>query len=328
MTPGGASRPVPAMDHARPRLPLVDVARGVALIGMAVYHLVWDLGFTGIIAPVADRMPWVALARLTAGSFLFLVGVSLVLATARGFDRRAYLRRLAVIAGAALLVTLGTAWFAPGTMVVFGILHHIAVASVLALPFLRAPVWLTAAVAALIFSLPFWASAPVFDAPWLVWVGLWTTPPPALDLVPLAPWFGVVLAGVVTARTLAPGWWRSARPAPQSAVTRALAWAGRRSLPIYLVHQPVLIGACLLAVQLGAGQIRDEVGYFIGECARTCEARGSSAAFCRAACSCLATDAQAAGLWTQATRTGLSVEEKERFDGLARACAMRQPPAP
>jgi uncharacterized membrane protein len=310
---------------ASPRIALVDAARGVALIGMVVYHLVWDLGFTGLTEQVADRMPWLALARVTAGSFLFLVGVSLVLATAGGIRWRPFLRRLAVVGSAALAVTAGTAWFVPGFTVVFGILHHIVVASVLALPFLPMPVAVTATVSALVLSLPFWASHPAFDAPWLVWLGLWATPPRALDLVPLAPWFGIVLAGVVFARTVIPIWpaaWRHWQPRTQAA--RALTWAGRHSLPIYLVHQPILIGACMLAVQLGLGQAETSTVTFVSECSRTCQAGGSRAAFCEAACTCLATEAREAGLWRQATRTGLSAEERTRLDGMARSCAARQ----
>jgi uncharacterized membrane protein len=51
---------------------------------------------------------------------------------------------------------------------------------------------------------------PVFDAPWLNWVGMMTHKPATEDYVPLFPWLGVVLVGV------AAGTWILARPPPSS----------------------------------------------------------------------------------------------------------------
>ncbi|WP_164177085.1 heparan-alpha-glucosaminide N-acetyltransferase domain-containing protein, partial [Streptococcus pneumoniae] len=66
---------------------------------------------------------WRWFARCIAGSFLVLVGFSLILATRNGINRKAYVRRLVMVAGAAALVTLGT-WFAlPHAYIFFGILH-------------------------------------------------------------------------------------------------------------------------------------------------------------------------------------------------------------
>ncbi|ENR15137.1 hypothetical protein C066_01046 [Brucella sp. UK5/01] len=35
----------------RPRLGRIDIARGIALIAMAIYHFGWDLEFFGYMAP-------------------------------------------------------------------------------------------------------------------------------------------------------------------------------------------------------------------------------------------------------------------------------------
>src|SRR5687768_1672935 len=92
MEPSAAAGPLP-------RLPLIDAARGAAILAMVVYHFSWDLRFFGFIAAdVAGGLGWRVFARLIAGAFLFLVGVSLVLATQGGFDRARYLRRLGIIA--------------------------------------------------------------------------------------------------------------------------------------------------------------------------------------------------------------------------------------
>jgi len=76
-----------------------------------------------------------------------------------------------------------------------------------------------------------------------------THKPQTEDYVPLLPWFGVVLLGLYTGPYLArlAGQWQGAK---KSGVIRMLALSGRHSMVIYLLHQPVLIGALSLYVKL------------------------------------------------------------------------------
>ena len=105
-----------------------------------------------------------------------------------------------MIAGAAALITAATAYAVPHAFIFFGMLHSIAVASVLGLLFLRAPLWLTLAAAVAVWFLPDLASAPAFDMRWLAWTGLAATPPASFDFVPVTPWFAATLAGIAAAR--------------------------------------------------------------------------------------------------------------------------------
>jgi uncharacterized membrane protein len=237
---------------AAPRIPAVDLARSVALLGMVVFHFTFDLEMFGHIAPGTTLQPgWAMFARLVAGSFLFLAGVSLVLAHGQGIRWRGLLRRLAMVAGAALLITAATRIAMPEAFIYFGILHAIAAASLLGLAFLRAPVWLTLAAAALALVLPEVARAPAFDSRWLAWTGLAATVPPSFDFVPLLPWVAAALAGIAAARAgQAVGLWDRLRDPAPGPVLRGLAWPGRHSLAIYLLHQPVLIGLLWLAARV------------------------------------------------------------------------------
>jgi uncharacterized membrane protein len=238
------------------RLPVVDVARSLALCGMVVFHAVVDLELFGVLPPGTTFSGlWPGFARLVAGSFLFVAGVSLWLAHGCGIRWRAFLRRLGVLVLAAGGVSLAT-WLAmPDRFVHFGILHSIAAASVIGLAVLRLPAGATLAVAAAILVAPEILGGPAFDRPWLWWLGLSPSVPPSMDFEPVLPWAAPFLAGLALARLadraglLA----RLARPGPWPPALGLLAWPGRHSLAIYLLHQPVLLAAIWAALRLAGG---------------------------------------------------------------------------
>jgi uncharacterized membrane protein len=225
------------------RIVAIDIARSVALLGMAVFHFTWDLELFGHIPPGTTLQGgWAIFARCVAGSFLFLVGVSLVLAHGQGIRWRGFLRRLGMVVAAALAITAATFFAMREAFIFFGILHSIAVASLLGLLFLRAPVWLILGAAVAVWFLPDLARSPAFDPRWLAWTGLAETPPRSFDLVPVAPWFAATLAGIAAGRaTEAAGLWDRLRTASPGLLLTAAAWPGRHSLAVYLLHQPVLI---------------------------------------------------------------------------------------
>lgn len=223
------------------RVAAVDVVRGVAIAGVVLFHLVWDLAFVGLTSPVLAAHPlWLAFGRVLAGTFMFLIGVSLVLAARRGLDRRAFGRRLAILVLAALAITLVTRLAFSGAFVYFGILHAIAVASLVGLPLLRLPVSIVALIGAAMIVLGNVLSLPAFDPRWLAWIGFAAVPAPSNDFVPVFPWIGLTALGIASARIGLVRGWANALPALNGRVGHALAVLGRWSLPLYLVHQPLL----------------------------------------------------------------------------------------
>lgn len=233
---------VPAV--ARPRQHLLDLARGIAMIAVVVYHFCWDLEQFGIhYLGLLEAPFWLVARTMMAGGFLAIAGAGLVLAADGGLDARRYWWRLSKIVAAAALVTAFTYWQFPGAGVFFGILHLIALSSIIALPFLRLPWWATSAVAALLFSLDY-APQPWLSEPWLLWLGMGTGPVDAVDYVPIVPWFGFVLLGIVTAKLAlaSRAWPRLAAIRLADPVSTAVRFVGRHTLLIYLVHQPILFG--------------------------------------------------------------------------------------
>lgn len=309
---------------ARGRIELLDLARGIALLAMFVYHFAYDLSFFRLIrVDVVSDPGWRLFARLIAGSFLAIVGFSLILATRNGLNRKAYAKRFAMVAGAALLVTVGT-WFAiPQNFIFFGILHHIALASLLALPFLRLPALALAPIAAAWFALPFILGGEVFESEWLSWLGFGPWPYTA-DFVPLFPWFACVLAGMTLgklalARPPEGGWarWRA-----RSAPARLVALGGRNSLIVYLVHQPLFIGALMLFMQLSGPKLPDaEAVPFLSACQRSCVATGTSKEACERVCSCSMEGLKREELWNRVLADALTPEQTERARAIGMACA-------
>ncbi|MCT8267428.1 DUF1624 domain-containing protein [Afifella sp. JA880] len=235
----------PAAGSRLPRLIWIDVFRGIALVAMAVYHCSWDLAFFGFSdAGVASAPGWILFARMIAGSFLFLVGVSLALAHHSGLRFRPFLKRLAMVAGGAAAITVVTYLVFPEAYIFFGILHEIALASVLGLLFLRAPLWLVAAAAAFFLFGAGFLAGPAFNGRYLQFLGLMTYRPFTNDYVPLFPWFGVVLTGLVGGRLLLKNQQilRLLANPVRDPISQALAFGGRHSLAFYLIHQPVLFG--------------------------------------------------------------------------------------
>lgn len=233
------------------RIEAVDVARTLALAGMVVFHFARNLEDVGLIAAGTTVQGfWWYFARAVAGSFLFLAGVSLWLAHGRGIRWRGFLRRLAVLAAAAALVTVATWVAVPWGFVHFGILHSIAVCSVIGLAFLRLPAAATLLAAAGSVALAHAGPFAAFDTPWLWWTGLAPEVRRSIDFEPVFPWLAPLLAGVALARLAdRAGLW--ARAAGwRGPLLRGLGWPGRHSLAIYLIHQPVLIGGLWLALRL------------------------------------------------------------------------------
>jgi uncharacterized membrane protein len=290
--PEGSTNPRPPG-----RIAAIDIARGVALLAMASYHFTWDLEFFGYIpAGTTGVGAWKLYARCIASSFLFLVGVSLFLAHGSGIRWRPMLWRLAMVAGAAAAISAVTYFAVPQGFIFFGILHQIALASVLGLAFLRMPSPVTLAMAALVIAAPHFLRSPIFDHPALWWLGLAPVNPRSNDYVPVFPWFGAVLIGIAVAKA-ATGWGWLARLAriSEGGWGRPLVFLGRHSLAFYLIHQPILIGLVWLATQVVPPPERSPSAGFSEACRVQCEPV-RDVDFCARYCGCMLRSIEGEGL--------------------------------
>ena len=237
------------------RLWEIDLMRTFAIGLMVVYHVGYDVH---LLAPQVALDPfdgaWRALQVTCASTFLALVGTSYWIADQRGRSRglsgvalwRSHARRGREVLAAALLVSLATLLaLGADDAVRFGILHLIAIAMLVVLPLtVRLAAW-NGVLGAGAVAVGLLLMQTGRDAPsGVLIVGLDGSRSPGMDWYPLLPWIGASLVGVAIGAVLYPDgergpWLRRLVRAPRGTV---LAGApGRHSLPIYLVHQPVLI---------------------------------------------------------------------------------------
>jgi uncharacterized membrane protein len=231
------------MTPAR-RSHFIDSMRGSAVVLMVVYHFCYDLDHFGVVAFDFNNDPfWLYLRTFIVCMFLTLVGISLMLAHHQGIRWKHALNRILVLLACSLLITIVSYWLFPGRTIWFGILHFISVASLLAILFVKHPVY-SFIIGVLLITIGNTVSDSHFNQPWLHWIGLMTHKPLTEDYVPLLPWLGVVLCGITFGHLLIHSsagkrLLDSSNPITMSA---PLNLAGRYSLWIYMLHQPLLFG--------------------------------------------------------------------------------------
>lgn len=238
----------------------VDAARGVAILMMVLYHLIYDLDTFGGYPIESTTGPWGLFADTTASLFLFLVGVSLSISHKRwSVDHRGglfgkYLLRGLRIVGYGMVLTVITAIAGVG-VIIFGILHLIGVSIILSYPLLKYRLPNLILGLAIIIAGAYMMTQNISsESPWLLPFGVVPENLFMPDYRPLLPWFGVVLLGLFFGNVVY-GRVRISERAwiATPAFARPLGFLGRYSLFIYLVHQPILITllAALGVIELG-----------------------------------------------------------------------------
>jgi uncharacterized membrane protein len=113
-------------ETGSPRIWEIDFLRGLSIILMVGYHLLFDLGeFRGVkrflgFSTDLSSIAWTAAEHFFAGLFVVLSGVSSTLS-------RNNLRRGLKLLLVSLAVTAATYWYDPSSAVYFGILQCLAV---------------------------------------------------------------------------------------------------------------------------------------------------------------------------------------------------------
>lgn len=251
------------VPETRERVGFIDEVRGIAILLMVVYHTFYDLVVLfGLDLPVFYSAELGVVRDVFAGLFIFISG------TACRFSRN-NLKRGVLCFALGMLMTYVTAIVMPSTQILFGILHLLGISMIVAaflLPYLdKINHWVGMILCAVLFLLTMNLSRGYFGLPgglgisfsadgWgqglLFPFGLLSNGFYSSDYFPLFPWLFVFFAGIwfgklVVEHKLPDFCYRTH--------LRPLAWVGRHTIWIYLLHQPVVYGV-LYAIYYLVGQ--------------------------------------------------------------------------
>jgi uncharacterized membrane protein len=205
---------------------------------MLVLNFVTDLNHFGIMnTETGDQWWW--LARIAASLFVGISGVSYFLAHRLEYDFTKTSGRTKRLIFWAFVITIITYIFEPSAYVRFGVLHLLALASIVAFPVARKPEF-ALGIGLILLIIPLSSNSN------LVWLGLRETGFIAVDYFPLNPWLGIFFIGLALASRIYP----EGKPLTEIQWPEKWLWFGRNTLTIYVIHQPILIGLLILTGQV------------------------------------------------------------------------------
>lgn len=229
---------------SNPRIHWLDSLRGAAICMMMSYHFIFDLNqYDWVSVNLYEDPFWLSLRAMIVSLFVWISGISLVI---RSSQKSTFFVRWLQISGCALCVSVGSWLMFPKSYIFFGVLHFFCVASVIGMSLRHYPRFnLVLGFVCLTIGLCFQHA--FFDQPSWQWLGLMTHKPITEDYVPLLPWFGVYCLGLTS------GVWLRLINKPFSVLERlpspihlTLQWLGKRSLRVYMLHQPIFLAGLWL----------------------------------------------------------------------------------
>lgn len=238
------------------RYHLIDALRGLALLNMLGMHFLYDVNVVYGRDPTWYLRPGVHLwQQYICWSFILIAGFSF------HWGKRNNLRRGLLLNLCGLVITAVTLIVMPSEAIRFGILSFMGCAVLLTIPLEKALHRCNPAVGLAVCFLLFLLLRHVDSG--VIGLGPWTWrlpaglyrcrilaplgfPDPAFrssDYFPMLPWYLLFLCGWFPGKLFQsrPDWQRLARTK-----IPLLSVLGRRTLWVYMLHQPVLMGICML----------------------------------------------------------------------------------
>lgn len=229
------------MNSKSKRIWELDAIRGFCILCMIVVHLVYDLVYFGGLQ--LNLPAWYMLIKHYGNVFFILISGICVTLSSR------CVRRGAIVFAAGLLTSYVTLFMdlilgMEELRIWFGILHMLGLSMMLYPLFKKLPPWALALLGLILVGLGYWFDTFYISVDFLFPLGLCSeTVFVGSDFVPMLPGFGWFLIGAFLGKTLykekeslLPSW------NAQNPIFKFFQLCGRYSLPIYLLHQPILAG--------------------------------------------------------------------------------------
>lgn len=250
-------------DAPRRRVRLFDTVRGFSVVSMVLFHFYYDLVFfIGVVPTSAFFTPAVDIWRASISwTFLFIAGAMVTFS-------KSNFKRAGLYLAVAVAIYVVTSFIGKDVEISFGIIYCMGACTLIAALLEAAGFkpkgwgWTAAFIIAFLLLLGLSRGSigifgveiahiprAVYEGGMLSWLGLPGVDFISADYYPLLPYLFLYLTGWSFALRLQetgyshPVWGFSIRP---------LEFIGRHALPIYVLHQPVLLGASqLISIAIG-----------------------------------------------------------------------------
>jgi uncharacterized membrane protein len=220
----------------------IDFFRGIAIILMIIFHLLWNLDHFNYIELDFSKGFMNIFRIIIACMFLGIVGIAISVNKKKKYSK-VILQGLKVFGGG-MLITIITFFVFNDFYVRFGILHLIGLGIIIVYPISKLNKYLSLGLGLICLGLGSWLSNINASNNYFLVLGLNNEYLRTLDYYPLFPWLGVILVGVFIGKIFYVKQKRNFKICDfqEKKVIKLVSFLGRHSLVIYLLHQVFLFG--------------------------------------------------------------------------------------
>ena len=226
------------------------------MFAMIIYHFYWDLGYFGFIdLRAVTQGLGLFLAQLIGFSFITIAGISSRLLSLSNSCKSKIVKRIFKLMTISIAISILTFILDKSSFIFFGILHFLSVCSIISLALIKINSNFQLFVICLGTGL-ISISEITFDIPFIFsWLGFNEELPLTNDFYPIIPWitfyfFGFWLGGIINKKPNKE-YKNISNTDPQlGAGLKLIEYVGRKSLVIYILHQPLLFSLFFVFIQL------------------------------------------------------------------------------
>ncbi len=224
------------------RIQLMDTVRGILIILVVLFHLLYDLDIIfGVDTGLFSQNWFYTFRDCFVGLLIFISGISCNLS-------RNNIKRGVKTFVFGFIISVVTAIFMPSEQIIFGILHFFGVSMILYGVFHKFFKKIPAAIGVISSALFYIFTLNLYNfsftglnifAKYLLFIIGFNTGCSSADYYPLLPWFFIFMAGTFAGRDI------KTRRLPEffyKNMCPPLTFIGQHTLIIYILHQPIIYG--------------------------------------------------------------------------------------
>jgi uncharacterized membrane protein len=209
----------------------LDFFRGIALLLMITFHIVFDLHDIYNLPIYYNHGFFYYVGKVSVILFMLIAGVS------SSFSRNNVKRGIKILA-IAMGITIVTKLYDPGLIVMFGVLHFFGVSMILYPIFKPLNKYWLAVIGTLMIVVGSIIAKINMPFDYLFPIGLTSSNFFSSDYYPLLPWMGIFLYGIAMGKIL----YKERKSVFNFSISdNVLSFLGRNTLIVYVIHQPIIV---------------------------------------------------------------------------------------